>query len=156
MERIVLEPIGVVHSPRTEIKDDFWGNVVSTIELDGSRFAPEAFLGLKDFSHIEVLFHFHRIREDEVLAGAAHPRGNPNWPRAGIFAMRKKQRPNRIGLSVCELLEVNGLKLKVKALDAIDGTPVLDIKPYVRQFHPEQGRVRQPAWMTELVKDYFA
>ena len=156
MQLISLEPIGVVRSPRKEAKDDFWGNVISVIELDPGQFGPESLLGLSEFSHLEVVFHLHLVPESRVLRTAAHPRGNPAWPRVGIFAMRKKDRPNRIAVSVCELLEVDGLKLKVKALDAIDGTPVLDIKPFVREFQPEPNRVRQPNWMTELMADYFS
>ncbi len=156
MASITLNPIGHVHSPRSEAKDDFWGNLVSIIELDGSRFTPEAVAGISDFSHILVVYCFHLVPEENVVTGANHPRGNQDWPRVGIFAQRKKDRPNKLGVSVCELLEVNGLKLKVKALDAIDGTPVLDIKPHVREFEPDPARVRQPQWMTELMRDYFA
>jgi tRNA-Thr(GGU) m(6)t(6)A37 methyltransferase TsaA len=153
---ITLHPIGRVLSPRTEVKDDFWGKVESIIELDATRFTPDSLLGLSDFSHILVVFHLHGVPDESVVTAANHPRGNQDWPRVGIFAQRKKHRPNKLGVSVCELLEVNGLKLKVKALDAIDGTPVLDIKPYVREFEPDPARVRQPQWMTELMRDYFS
>ncbi len=119
-------------------------------------FHPGFGLGLADFSHILVVYCFHLVPDESVVTGASHPRGNPDWPRVGIFAQRKKDRPNKLGVSVCELLEVDGLKLKVKALDAIDGTPVLDIKPYVREFEPDPARVRQPQWMTELMRDYFS
>lgn len=153
---ITLTPIGRVLSSRTEVKDDFWGNVTSVIELDAARFATDALLGLSDFSHVLVVYHLHNVPEKEIITTASHPRGNPDWPRVGIFAQRKKHRPNRMGVSVCQLLEVDGLKLKVKALDAIDGTPVLDIKPYVREFEPDPARVSQPQWMTELMRDYFS
>jgi tRNA-Thr(GGU) m(6)t(6)A37 methyltransferase TsaA len=156
MAAITLTPIGQVHSPRIEAKDDFWGSVTSVIELDSTRFNQDSLLGLTDFSHIVVLYHLHLIPDDKVVTTANHPRGNPDWPRVGIFAQRKKDRPNRIGVSICELLEVDGLKLKVKALDAIDGTPVLDIKPFVREFEPDPERVRQPQWITELMRDYFS
>jgi tRNA (adenine37-N6)-methyltransferase len=156
MPLITVNSIGVVRSPRVEIKDDFWGSVTSIIELDGSRFTPDCVLGLTDFSHIVVLYHLHLIPDATIITGANHPRGNQEWPRVGIFAQRKKNRPNRLGVSICELLEVDGLKLTVKALDAIEGTPVLDIKPYVREFEPDPKRVRQPQWMTELMRDYFS
>ncbi len=156
MAAITSTPIGHVHSPRTEAKDDFWGNVISVIELDGTRFTRESVLGLTDFSHITVVFHFHLLSDESVLTTACHPRGNQKWPRVGIFAQRKKERPNKLGVSVCELIDVDGLKLKVKALDAIDGTPVLDIKPHVREFEPDPARVRQPQWITELMRDYFS
>jgi tRNA-Thr(GGU) m(6)t(6)A37 methyltransferase TsaA len=156
MSAITLDPIGLVHSTRTEVIDDFWGKAVSVIELNASRFTSDSVLGLADFSHIMVVFHLHGIAEKNVVTGASHPRGNPDWPRVGIFAQRKKDRPNKLGVSICELLEVDGLKLKVRALDAIDGTPVLDIKPYVREFEPDPARVRQPPWMAELMRDYYA
>jgi tRNA-Thr(GGU) m(6)t(6)A37 methyltransferase TsaA len=156
MAAITLAPIGCVRSPRTEAKDDFWGNLVSVIELDGTRFTQDSVSGLADFSHILVVYGFHLVPEESIVTGANHPRGNPEWPRVRIFAQRKKDRPNKLGVSVCELLEVDGLKLKVKALDAIDGTPVLDIKPHVREFEPDPARVRQPQWMTELMRDYFS
>src|SRR5690242_18138599 len=101
MAAITLAPIGHVHAPRTEVRDDFWGNVISVIELDSTRFTPEAVLGLTDFSHIMVVFHFHLLSRENVLTTASHPRGNQKWPRVGIFAQRKKERPNLLGVSVC-------------------------------------------------------
>jgi tRNA-Thr(GGU) m(6)t(6)A37 methyltransferase TsaA len=156
MQSIVLKQLGTVHAPRAEAIDDFWGNTVSTIELDASLFTPEAVQGLIEFSHLLVVYYFDKVPDEKVLWTAGHPRGNKDWPKVGIFAQRKKDRPNKIGVSICELLEVNGLTLKVKALDAIDGTPILDIKPHVKEFNPDSNKVRQPAWMTELMKDYYA
>ena len=72
----------------------------------------------------------------------------------GIFAQRGKDRPNRIGVTVCSLLGVDGLTLRVRGLDAIDGTPVLDIKPVMRGFLP-RGEVREPEWAGELMKGYW-
>lgn len=92
--------------------------------------------------------------ESEVVPGSRHPRGNPNWPRVGIFAQRGKDRPNRLGVTVCRLLAIEGTVLKVKGLDAIDGTPVLDIKPYMQGFAPREA-VREPSWAAELMRDYW-
>jgi tRNA-Thr(GGU) m(6)t(6)A37 methyltransferase TsaA len=156
MPSIVLKQLGQVHAPRTEVIDDFWGSTISTIELDSSLFSSEAVQGLADYSHLLVVYYLDKVPDEKVLWSSGHPRGNKDWPKVGIFAQRKKDRPNKIGVSVCELLEVNGLTLKVKALDAIDGTPILDIKPHVKEFIPESGKVRQPAWMTELMKNYYA
>lgn len=156
MRPIVLKQLGQVHAPRREAIDDFWGNTISTIELDKTLFSPESVQGITDYSHILVVYYFDQVPDEKVLWSAGHPRGNPDWPKVGIFAQRKKDRPNKIGVSICELLEVNGLSLKVRALDAIDGTPILDIKPHVKEFIPESGQVRQPSWMTELMKDYYA
>ena len=156
MQSITLKPLGSVRAPRVEVVDDFWGSTISTIELDGSLFTPEAVKGLTDYSHILVVYHLDKVPDEKVLWSSGHPRGNKDWPKVGIFAQRKKDRPNKIGVSICELLEVNGLTLKVKALDAIEGTPVLDIKPHVKEFIPDAKNVRQPAWVSELMKDYYA
>ena len=82
------------------------------------------------------------------------PRSNPAWPEVGIFAQRAKNRPNRLGLSTCDLVAVEGSTIRVRGLDAIDGTPVLDIKPFMTEFGP-RGSVRQPAWSRELMAEYY-
>jgi tRNA-Thr(GGU) m(6)t(6)A37 methyltransferase TsaA len=153
-ENISLTPIGIIHSPRKEPTDDFWGSVISSIDLDSS-WSEETLSGLTDFSHIEVIYHFHKVDPKSIQLTSGHPRENKNWPRVGIFAQRKKNRPNCIGVSVCKLIKIEGRTLTVQALDAIDGTPVLDIKPFVKQFIPDLKDVRQPEWQTELMKDYF-
>jgi tRNA (Thr-GGU) A37 N-methylase len=89
-----------------------------------------------------------------VEPGTRHPRGNPDWPRVGIFAQRGKDRPNRLGVSRCELLRVDRSAVRVRGLDAVDGTPVLDLKPWMAEFGP-RGDVRQPAWASELMRGYW-
>lgn len=138
----------------TEPVDDIWGGLESRIDLDSSRFTPDCLQGLGDFSHVEVVFFFHRVPESEGMTGARHPRNRPDWPKVGIFAQRGKKRPNRIGVTICRLLSVQDLSLKVTGLDAIDGTPVLDIKPYMREF-AARGDVRQPKWVDELMSGYW-
>jgi tRNA-Thr(GGU) m(6)t(6)A37 methyltransferase TsaA len=151
---IVLRPIGFVRSPVKEIADDCWGGVVSTIELDGSQFSPDCTLGLADYSHVEVIFYLSAIPDEKIMTGARRPRGRDDWPNVGIFAQRTKDRPNRIGVTTCRLEGVDGLKIRVRELDAVDGTPVLDVKPYYKGFAP-RGEVREPAWATELMAGYF-
>ena len=90
----------------------------------------------------------------EVEKGGRHPRGRKDWPVVGIFGQCGKGRPNRIGLSCCKIEKVDGVVLTVRALDAIDGTPVLDIKPHMREFEPI-GSVRQPQWSHDLMRDYY-
>jgi tRNA-Thr(GGU) m(6)t(6)A37 methyltransferase TsaA len=153
-QTLTLKAIGLVHSPRKEALDDHWGKVVSTIELDADRFTAESLLGLDAFSHIEVVFFFHGVAEDKIETSARHPRNRADWPLVGIFAQRGKNRPNRIGVSVCGLLKVEGRIVTVEGLDAIDGTPVLDIKPHMREFAP-RGPVTQPAWSAELMSEYY-
>jgi tRNA-Thr(GGU) m(6)t(6)A37 methyltransferase TsaA len=150
---IELRPIGWVKAPRTEAKDDYWGRVTSTIALD-ERFPLEAIAGLVEFSHLEVVYQFNGVPLDRVETGARHPRNRADWPLVGIFAQRGKARPNRLGVSRCNLVGVEGRAITVQRLDAIDGTPVLDIKPYMVEFGPI-GPVRQPAWATELMKAYY-
>jgi len=154
MTEIALSPIGVVRSPIQEPVDDVWGGVTARIELDASRFSDESLARLDEFSHVEIIFLFDRVADSEVQFAARHPRGRPDWPKVGIFAQRGKNRPNRIGVTVCRLVAVLPLAIEVEGLDAIDGTPVLDIKPYMRQFAP-RGEIHQPAWANELMARYW-
>lgn len=147
-----IRPIGVVRSPRTEPIDDNWGDIISRIELDPQVFEPTATRGLEDYSHIEVVFLFHRAVK--TCRGTQHPRGNPLWPSVGILAQRGANRPNHLGVTVCELLSADALTLTVGGLDAIEGTPVLDVKPYLREFAP-RGPIREPQWSGELMRNYF-
>lgn len=149
-----MKPIGQVRGGRAEPLDDAWAEVTSVIELDPTRFSPDATASLGDFSHLEVVFFFDRVPEHEINTGARHPRGRTDWPLVGIFAQRGKGRPNRIGVSVCSLEKVDGLRLFVRGLDAIDGTPILDLKPVMKGFLP-RGEVREPDWATELMKAYW-
>jgi tRNA-Thr(GGU) m(6)t(6)A37 methyltransferase TsaA len=147
-----VAPVAVVRSARSQPTDDEWGNETTTIELTPA-YGPEAVLGLDGFSHVEVVYLFHLVDPEQPVRQARHPRGNPGWPLTGIFAQRGKDRPNRLGLSTCELLAVEGTTLTVRGLDAVDGTPVLDIKPYLSEFAPRTP-VRQPAWSHELMAGY--
>ncbi|MFW2349411.1 SAM-dependent methyltransferase [Qipengyuania sp.] len=149
-----VTPIGHVRGSRAEAIDDDWGKERAVIQLDESRFGPEALAGLADFSHAEVVFLFDKVPPERIETGARHPRGRSDWPLVGIFAQRGKNRPNRIGLTTCRIIGVDGLRVEVEGLDAIDGTPVLDIKPLMREFLP-RGAIRQPAWVGELMKDYW-
>ena len=151
-----VRPVGRVRSPvRDAMIDDRWGGVHARIELDPERFGPDCVAGLGEFSHIEVVFLLDKVAEGEVETGARHPRNRPDWPAVGIFAQRARRRPNRIGVTVCRLLAVEGLAVVVDGLDAIEGTPVLDLKPYIREFGPK-GSVRQPDWATELMSGYWS
>jgi tRNA (adenine37-N6)-methyltransferase len=149
-----LQPIGTVHSPIREAVDDVWGGVICQIQLDDTRFSPESLAGLDEYSHVEVVFLFDRVADGDIHSGARHPRGRKDWPMIGIFAQRAKNRPNRIGVTICRLLSVEGVTITVENLDAIEGTPVLDIKPYMREFGVKEP-VRQPAWATELMSGYW-
>ena len=149
-----VTPIGHVRGGRFVPTDDDWGANRAAIELDAARFSTDALAGLGDFSHVEVIFMFDRVPESEIELGARRPRGRSDWPLVGIFAQRGKNRPNRLGLCTCKLLDVEGLSVLVEGLDAIDGTPVLDLKPVMRGFLP-RGDVREPSWAAEIMRRYW-
>lgn len=155
MTGVELRPIGFVSSPRAEAIDDDWDSITATIRLDGNQFSLDALRGLDGFSHLEVVYLFDRVDPESVQTAARRPRGNPDWPEVGIFAQRARARPNRIGVSICRLVSVDQLTVTVEALDAIDGTPVLDIKPYLAEFGP-RSEVRQPAWSHQLMAGYWS
>ncbi len=150
--KFTLEAIGTVTSTRHEAFDDGWDAETAAITLD-ARFDARAVAGLDAFSHVEVIYVFDRVDPATVCTTSRHPRGNPDWPDVGIFAQRAKDRPNRLGLSTCELLAVEGTTLHVRGLDAVDGTPVLDVKPHMQEFGPRSA-VRQPTWSRELMARY--
>lgn len=150
--QITFEPIAVVKNTRTEPIDDNWESIIAEIELADS-IPTEAFSSISDFSHLEIIYYFDQVKP-EAIVFSGRPRGNPDYPLVGILGQRKKDRPNRIGLCTVELLEHNGRSIKVKYLDAIDGTPVLDIKPVFREFQPK-GHIRQPVWVEDLMKHYW-
>lgn len=149
-----IEPIGFVRGGREVAEDDDWAGVEASIALDADRFTPDVVAGLEEFSHVDVVFLFHLVDPTSVHLGARRPRGRADWPAVGIFAQRAKARPNRIGVTTCELLAVEGLSLHVRGLDAIGGTPVLDVKPYFAEFGP-RGPVRQPEWSHQLMRGYW-
>ena len=151
---IAMTPIGRVEGGRAAPEDDDWGDSRARIVLDATRFDDEALAGLDAFSHAEIVYVFDKVGEDAIVTGARRPRGNPEWPKVGIFAQRGKNRPNRLGVSRCRLVKADGLDLHVQGLDAVDGTPVLDIKPYMAEFGP-RGETTQPEWATAIMRDYY-
>jgi tRNA-Thr(GGU) m(6)t(6)A37 methyltransferase TsaA len=150
--KIQLTPIATVKNTRAASGDDFWGSIISEIEL-ADDVPDEALEGIGLFSHLEIVYYFNLVGEARS-SYARRPRGNPDYPLMGIFAQRNKDRPNGIGLTTVELLEHAGRVIKVRYLDAIDGTPVLDIKPVFREFLPK-GAVRQAEWVEDMMKEYW-
>lgn len=150
--QFTLSAIGHVEGGRGPAEDDQWGDSRAAIIIDA--LPAEALTGLDSFSHCEVVFIFDRLPESEITTGARRPRGNPDWPLVGILAQRGRNRPNRIGVSVCRVIAVNGNRLEVEGLDAIAGTPVLDVKPVLRGFLP-RGDVREPDWARAIMADYW-
>lgn len=153
--KLEIIPIAYVVGGRSEPTDDYWGGTRAIIRIDPTRYGPEATAGLEDFSHLEVIFHFHLTDQTDLNLGARRPRDNPEWPSVGIFGHRNMRRLNWLGISRCKLLKVDGLDLDVEDLDAVDGTPVLDIKPWFAEFGP-RGDIRQADWSREMLGEYFA
>ena len=149
-----VKAIGTVSCTRSEPVDDDWDSETSKIFLDTTALGASAASGLEDFSHIEVIYVFDRVEDDEIVSDARRPRGNPNWPVVGILAQRGKNRPNKIGATICEVVTVRSDSVVVKGLDAIDGTPVIDIKPVMSGFLPRTD-VIQPSWATEIMEGYW-
>jgi tRNA-Thr(GGU) m(6)t(6)A37 methyltransferase TsaA len=154
MKTITLLPIGIVRSTRKQAGDDNWDHEKAQIDLDPEQFSSDALMGLADFSHVEVLFHMDQVDPEKIEKTARHPRHNREWPKVGIFAQRAKNRPNQIGMTICRILKVDGTTLHLEGLDAIDRSPVLDIKPWVSEFAP-RGRIFQPKWVSELMDKYW-
>ncbi len=149
---ISLYPLAYVKNLRKEITDDNWGDVLSEITLL-DFIPPEAFAVIENFSHLEIIFYFDKVSK-ESLVFSGRPRGNRDYPLMGIFCQRKKDRPNQIGLCTVELIGHNDRTITVKGLDAIDGTPILDIKPVFREFETQKN-IRQPEWVADLMKNYW-
>lgn len=154
MSDIIFRPIGYVRGGRREATKDGWGNNRSRIELDAALFKPDALFGIEDLSHIEVLFYFHLHTDEPTEFGARHPRDRTDWPVVGIFAQRGRMRPNRLGLSTCRVVKVEGIAIEVEGLDAVDGTPILDIKPVWKGNEP-RGEIREPTWASEIMSKYW-
>lgn len=149
---ISLDPIGVVHSPVVEGRDEGWGAVSSELRID-ERFCA-GLDGIEQFSHLLVVFWMHQSSFDAGTDLVRRPRGRADMPEVGIFAQRARHRPNPIGLTAVKLLERRGAVLLVEGLDAIDGTPILDVKPYFPAFDSVE-RPRVPEWAARLMAGYF-
>ncbi len=148
-----VHPVGTVVAGRVDpANTDHWGAVMSTIAVD-ERFGPDSLAGLADFSHVEVLFVFDQASERDDYTGTRSPRNRSDLPGVGVFAERGPRRPNRIGATICEVVAVEGCTVRVRGLDAVQGSPVLDLKPVLRQFLPTG--VRQPDWVDALMREYF-
>jgi len=150
--QITLTPIATVSNVRDKPVDDFWGDTVSEITLL-DHIPTEALNNIEEFSHLEIIYYFDQVDPGNIVF-SGYPRGNRDYSKMGILGQRKKDRPNQLGLSTVELVEHSGRIIKVKYLDAIDGTPVLDIKPVMKEFGLK-GEIKQSAWVADLMKDYW-
>lgn len=151
MRDIIMQPIGHVSNQVSERKDTFWGNDVSTIVL--SEEYRGGLTGLSDFSHAIILCHLDKAKYIPEKHLLRRPRNRADMPLLGIFSQRTKDHPNQIGVTAVEILAVSETSITVKGLDAIDGTPVLDIKPYYPVF--DRREAQTPDWVDILMENYF-
>lgn len=154
-EAFEVVPVAHAVGGRISPTDDCWGGTRAIVRIDPDRFTTDATKGLDAFSHLELVFRFHLTDTTDLNLGARRPRDNPEWPEVGTFGHRNMRRLNWLGVSRCRLLNVDGLDLHVEDLDAVDGTPVLDIKPWFIDMGP-RGDVRQPDWTSIMLRDYYA
>lgn len=151
MENIILSPIGYVKNNIEIKKDDSWGKDTSVITLNDEY--KGGLLGLNEFSHCIILFYLDKTRYDSQKHLQRRPRNIADMPLTGIFAQRGKDRPNQIGMTSVKIVSVSEKELTVQGLDAIDGTPVLDIKPYFPVYDKKDATT--PEWVSVLMENYF-
>lgn len=150
---ITFNPIGLVRNGITKMSTGNWAEAESKIELNADL-AP-GLQGLADFSHIVVVFHLDQIPPfDKAKQLLRQPRGMEDLPPVGVFAQRTKFRPNPIGVTPARLLSIQGNVLTVTGLDAMDGTPVLDVKPFIPEFDSVENS-KQADWVPAMLKGYF-
>ena len=148
---IEMEAIGYVRNEVKEKKDFAWGKDTSSIVLNEQYFS--GLKGLDDFSHVIILYHLDKAKYEKDKHLQRRPQNREDMPLVGIFSQRGKDRPNRIGMTSVEIVSVSDDTLVVKGLDAVDGSPVLDIKPYYPVYDKKEASV--PEWVDRLMKQYF-
>jgi tRNA (Thr-GGU) A37 N-methylase len=144
-------PGDLVGDEAGEATDDHWTGT-AIIRLN-SNYPAEVVQGLEEFSHLLVVWQFHKASPADVALHARSPRGNPAWRPTGTFVHRNHRRPNQLAQSFPRLLKIDGLH--VTDLDAIDGTPVYDLAPYFTEMGP-RGTVTEPAWPGEMLRNYWS
>ena len=146
---ITIKPIGIVKNSITKPGHNSWKEVISEIEVD-NRY-EQALDQLDDFSHIIVLFWMNKVPSEKPASFKIHPRRRKDLPLVGVFASRSPVRPNPIGVTVVRLLKRTNNILSVQGLDAIDGTPVIDIKPFIPE-NDSTPESKTPAWVKKLIE----
>ena len=145
MDKITLKPIGYVKSPvKATPKPEYdWRSIISEIVLEPGLAA--GLEGLDKYSHVIVIYYAHKAANPADMSHSVRYKGNPGYPIVGVFASRSPYRPNPLGQKLARLLEVKGNTVRVEGLDALDGTPVLDIKPFIPGYDSAEGAV-SPSW----------
>ncbi|MBU0741483.1 tRNA (N6-threonylcarbamoyladenosine(37)-N6)-methyltransferase TrmO [bacterium] len=151
-QELALAPIGRVRSPVREPVDEDWGDVEAVIDVEPAL--RPGLRGLEDFSHLVVVTYLHEASFDPERHLVRRPRGLNEMPEVGIFAQRAKDRPNSLGVTCVQLVAMVDEGVRVRGLDAIDGTPVLDLKPYYPHYDAAPD-ARVPGWVDVLMRGYF-
>lgn len=151
MDRIEMKPIGFVKCEVKNKKDESWGQNVSSIMLNEEYFG--GLKGLEDFSHAIILYYLDQAKFEKEKHLQRRPQNCADMPLVGIFSQRAKDRPNQIGMTSVKIESVMENCLIVQGLDAIDGTKILDIKPYYPMYDKKEAKV--PSWVETLMKGYF-
>lgn len=148
----MFKPIGFVKSNIKDKIDHNWGEVISEIVVNEEL--QDGLKGLEDFSHIIIVYHLNEAKFIKEKHLVRRPQGRDDMPNVGIFSQRAKDRPNTIGVTSVKLLSINQNIIKIQGLDAIDKTPILDIKPYYPNYDLKQNAT-VPDWVDILMKNYF-
>jgi len=138
-----IEPIGVVVNGEHDVGRQDWSRVLSEVHLRAGL--EQALLGLQDYSHVIVIGWLDRIPAELRARLQAYPSGDATLPLQGALALRGGARPNPLSMTVCRLLGIEGSILRLEGLDLVDGTPVLDIKPYVA-YYDAIPKAKLPKW----------
>ena len=144
--------IGYVKTDIEEKMVTNWGNIYSQLEI--TKELEKGLIGLKDFSHLTILYHLDKAEFSMDKHLCRKPQNREELPSVGIFAQRAKNRPNPIGITTVEFIDVKDNIIFVKGLDAINGTPILDIKPYYPQYDKVEN-AKIPDWVNVIMKKYF-
>lgn len=151
MQEIIMTPIGYVENNVQAKKDVSWGGDISRIVLEKEYYMGLS--GLEDFSHAVIIYYLDKAEYKREKHLQRRPQNRDDMPLVGIFSQRGKDRPNKIGMTAVQIVEVSEKTLVVKGLDAINGTTVLDIKPYYPAYDKKDADV--PDWVNRLMEHYF-
>lgn len=149
---IEINSIGTIRNTIESKKDKGWGSDISQIIVDKKY--EKGLVGLSDFSHIIVVYYLDKANFDMDKYLIRRPQNREDMPMVGILSHRAKDRPNPIGITSVELVNVEGNIISVKGLDAIDNTPLIDIKPYYPMYDCKEGAI-VPEWVNRLMESYF-
>ncbi|MGL5647776.1 MAG: tRNA (N6-threonylcarbamoyladenosine(37)-N6)-methyltransferase TrmO [Clostridium sp.] len=150
--QINLTPIGYVSNDVQNRKDKSWGDDISKISLEKQYVG--GLTGLSDFSHAIIIYYLDKAKFDKDKHIQRKPQNRDDMPLVGIFSQRGKDRPNQIGMTSVKIISTSDDVLIIQGLDAIDGTPILDIKPYYPVYDCKVGAI-VPEWVNRLMKHYF-